>query len=148
MAPPLTASSARQAAHRRWEMVGRDTPPRWVNPVTQLRKEHHLTWRTHACINRSPAHEAAPPNWRLVSKTIRKCSKSLKHIWPIIPNSYHIPGNVLSELCTLSPNWLDINILQAPVWSFLFPEKKLNLFRKASELETNINGDKVTKHTQ
>lgn len=35
-------------------MVGRDTAPRWVNPVTHLHKEHDLTWRTPTCIDGSP----------------------------------------------------------------------------------------------
>lgn len=131
-------------------MVGRDTQPCWVNPVTHLHKDHILTWRTHTFINltRGRATEFRI-YWRKKLQRSGKRHSSLNHISTIIQNGYRIPGNVLSELCTLSRNCLDINILQAPVLGFFFFfENELSLFRKASELETNINGDKVTKRTQ
>lgn len=59
VAHPLTASSAWQALHCPWEIVGRDMQSSWVNPVTQLCTDRNLSQRTHTCIN-----QTAAPVWK------------------------------------------------------------------------------------
>lgn len=141
-------------------MVGRDTQPRWVNPVTQLHKDHNLTWRLTRHRLYAYMHKSNPCARGHTTAFTTHCRKKLQNAAKDVNLSttsaqlfkpvIKIRETSYLNSARLSETGWTLTFFRHLVFRFFFfpPENKLSLFKKASELETNINGDKVTKHTQ